>query len=78
MDKKLEWIARLIETEDGTRDPEEFMKALKIDICTTRCLSLRPKRGTSSHCRRAPLSLTSRMPSTRGGQPHDKVPRSTA
>ncbi|MCQ2427358.1 MAG: bifunctional (p)ppGpp synthetase/guanosine-3',5'-bis(diphosphate) 3'-pyrophosphohydrolase [Clostridia bacterium] len=31
-DAKLEWIARLIETEDGTRDPDEFMSALKTDI----------------------------------------------
>ena len=27
MNQKLEWIARLIETEDGTRDPEEFLHA---------------------------------------------------
>jgi guanosine-3',5'-bis(diphosphate) 3'-pyrophosphohydrolase len=32
MDKKLEWIAKLIETEDDTRDPDEFLRALKIDI----------------------------------------------
>ena len=32
MDKKLEWIARLIETEDGTRDPDEFLHAFKTDI----------------------------------------------
>lgn len=32
MDKKLEWIARLVETEDGTRDPDEFMQALKTDV----------------------------------------------
>ena len=32
MNKKLEWIARLIETEDGTRDPDEFLHALKTDI----------------------------------------------
>ena len=31
-DKKLEWIAKLIETEDGTRDPDEFIGALKSDI----------------------------------------------
>ena len=30
-DKKLEWIARLIETEDATRDPDEFMAAIKTD-----------------------------------------------
>lgn len=32
IDHKLEWIARLIETEDGTRDPDEFMQALKTDV----------------------------------------------
>ncbi len=32
IDRKLSWIAKLIETEDDTRDPEEFMQALKIDI----------------------------------------------
>lgn len=43
MDKKLEWIARLIETEDGTRDPEEFMKALKIDISHDEVFVFTPK-----------------------------------
>ena len=32
IDQKLEWIARLIETEDDTRDPDEFMQALKTDV----------------------------------------------
>ncbi|MDD6800021.1 MAG: bifunctional (p)ppGpp synthetase/guanosine-3',5'-bis(diphosphate) 3'-pyrophosphohydrolase [Firmicutes bacterium] len=32
IDRKLEWISRLIETEDDTRDPDEFLRALKIDI----------------------------------------------
>ncbi|MBQ7384410.1 MAG: bifunctional (p)ppGpp synthetase/guanosine-3',5'-bis(diphosphate) 3'-pyrophosphohydrolase, partial [Clostridia bacterium] len=32
IDKKLEWIAKLIETEDAARDPDEFMNALKTDI----------------------------------------------
>ncbi|MBR3965221.1 MAG: bifunctional (p)ppGpp synthetase/guanosine-3',5'-bis(diphosphate) 3'-pyrophosphohydrolase [Clostridia bacterium] len=32
IDEKLEWIARLIETEDDTRDPDEFMQALKTDV----------------------------------------------
>lgn len=32
IDRKLSWIAKLIETEDDTRDPEEFLQALKIDI----------------------------------------------
>ncbi len=32
MDKHLEWISRLIETEDETRDPDEFMQAIKTDV----------------------------------------------
>ncbi len=32
IDKKLEWISRLLESDDEMRDPEEFMQALKIDI----------------------------------------------
>ena len=32
MDKRLEWIAKLIETEDDAQDPDEFMNALKTDI----------------------------------------------
>ena len=43
MDKKLEWIARLIETEDGTRDPEEFISALKIDIFNDEVFVFTPK-----------------------------------
>ena len=43
MNKKLEWIARLIETEDGTRDPEEFMTALKIDIFHDEVFVFTPK-----------------------------------
>ena len=43
MDKKLEWIARLIETEDGTRDPEEFINALKIDIFHDEVFVFTPK-----------------------------------
>ena len=43
MDKKLEWIARLIETEDGTRDPDEFMDALKTDIFNDEVFAFTPK-----------------------------------
>ena len=43
MDKKLEWISRLIETEDGTRDPEEFMDALKTDIFHDEVFAFTPK-----------------------------------
>jgi GTP pyrophosphokinase len=32
LDKRLEWIAKLIETEDATRDPDEFLAALKTDV----------------------------------------------
>jgi len=43
IDKKLEWIAKLIETEDGTRDPEEFMSALKTDIYHDETFVFTPK-----------------------------------
>jgi GTP pyrophosphokinase len=43
MDKKLEWIARLIETEDGERDPDEFMNALKTDIFHDEVFVFTPK-----------------------------------
>ena len=32
MDKKLEWIAKLVDTENDAADPDEFMNALKNDI----------------------------------------------
>lgn len=43
MDRKLEWISRLIETEDGQRDPEEFMNALKTDIFHDEVFVFTPK-----------------------------------
>ncbi len=43
IDKKLEWIARLIETEDGTRDPDEFLSALKTDIYHDETFVFTPK-----------------------------------
>ncbi len=43
IDKKLEWIARLIETEDGARDPDEFMQALKTDIVHDETFIFTPK-----------------------------------
>ena len=43
IDKKLEWIAKLIETEDGTRDPEEFMSARKSDIFHDETFVFTPK-----------------------------------
>ena len=43
MDKKLEWISRLIETEDEQRDPDEFMNALKTDIFHDEVFVFTPK-----------------------------------
>ncbi len=43
MDRKLEWISRLIETEDDQRDPEEFMNALKTDIFHDEVFVFTPK-----------------------------------
>ncbi len=43
MDKKLEWVARLIETEDEQRDPDEFMNALKTDIFHDEVFVFTPK-----------------------------------
>ncbi len=43
LDKKLEWIARLIETEDEQRDPDEFMNALKTDIFHDEVFVFTPK-----------------------------------
>ena len=43
MDKKLEWIAKLIETEDNARDPEEFIHALKTDIFHDEVFVFTPK-----------------------------------
>lgn len=43
IDKKLGWIAKLIETEDETRDPDEFLRALKIDIFHDETFVFTPK-----------------------------------
>ncbi|MBE6600185.1 MAG: bifunctional (p)ppGpp synthetase/guanosine-3',5'-bis(diphosphate) 3'-pyrophosphohydrolase [Ruminococcaceae bacterium] len=43
IDQKLKWIARLIETEDETRDPEEFMNAIKTDIFNDETFVFTPK-----------------------------------
>ncbi len=32
LERKLSWIAKLIESEEDNRDPDEFLQALKIDI----------------------------------------------
>ncbi len=43
MDQKLAWIAGLIETEEGARDPDEFMNALKTDIFHDEVFVFTPK-----------------------------------
>ncbi|MBQ8742332.1 MAG: bifunctional (p)ppGpp synthetase/guanosine-3',5'-bis(diphosphate) 3'-pyrophosphohydrolase [Clostridia bacterium] len=43
IDTKLEWIAKLIETEDNTRDPDEFLRALKVDIFHDEVFVFTPK-----------------------------------
>lgn len=43
MDKKLEWISKLIETEGDERDPDEFMNALKTDIFQDEVFVFTPK-----------------------------------
>lgn len=43
MDKKLEWIARFIEAEDGTKDPDEFIHAFKTDIFHDEVFIFTPK-----------------------------------
>jgi len=43
MDRKLEWISRLIETENEQRDPDEFMNALKTDIFHDEVFVFTPK-----------------------------------
>ncbi|MBR2353455.1 MAG: bifunctional (p)ppGpp synthetase/guanosine-3',5'-bis(diphosphate) 3'-pyrophosphohydrolase, partial [Clostridia bacterium] len=43
IDKKLEWISRLVETEDETKDPDEFLNALKTDIFHDETFVFTPK-----------------------------------
>ena len=43
IDRKLEWVAKLVETEDDTRDPDEFMRALKVDIFQDEVFVFTPK-----------------------------------
>ena len=43
MDKKLEWIARLIETEDEAKDPDEFIHAIKTDMFQDETFIFTPK-----------------------------------
>jgi GTP pyrophosphokinase len=43
IDRRISWIAKLIETEDSTRDHDEFMRALKIDIFQDEIFVFTPK-----------------------------------
>ena len=43
IDLKLNWIAKLIDAEDDTRDPDEFLRALKIDILHDETFVFTPK-----------------------------------
>ena len=43
MDKKLEWVSRLVETENETRDPDEFLNAIKTDIFHDETFVFTPK-----------------------------------
>ncbi len=43
MDKKLEWISRLIETESSVSDPDEFFNTLKTDIFQDETFVFTPK-----------------------------------
>ncbi len=43
LDQKLEWIAQLLETENETDDPDEFVNALKIDIFHDETFVFTPK-----------------------------------
>ncbi len=43
IDQKLSWIAKLLENDDDTRDSEEFLRALKIDIFHDEVFVFTPK-----------------------------------
>jgi (p)ppGpp synthetase, RelA/SpoT family len=43
IDLKLSWIAKLIDSEDDTRDPDEFLRSLKIDILHDETFVFTPK-----------------------------------
>ncbi len=43
MDKKLEWISRLVETENAAKDPDEFLDALKTDLFQDETFVFTPK-----------------------------------
>jgi len=43
IDSKLEWIAKLIDSEDSTKDHDEFLQALKVDIFQDEVFAFTPK-----------------------------------
>ncbi len=43
IDEKLRWIASLLETDDSSRDPEEFMRSFKTDIFQDETFVFTPK-----------------------------------
>lgn len=43
VDRKLEWVAKLVEVNDDTMDPDEFLNALKIDIFHDETFVFTPK-----------------------------------
>lgn len=43
IDKKLEWISKLVETENGAKDPDEFLEAIKTDIFQDETFVFTPK-----------------------------------
>ena len=43
MDKRLEWVSRLIENEGETKDPDEFMSAFKTDVFQDETFVFTPK-----------------------------------
>lgn len=43
IDKKLQWISKLIEIEDDTRDSDEFLEAFKIDVYHDETFVFTPK-----------------------------------
>ena len=43
MDKRLQWVSNLLENENETRDPDEFMKAFKTDIFQDEIFVFTPK-----------------------------------
>ena len=54
VDEKLSWIAKLIETEDSTKDPDEFLQAFKTDIFHDETFVFTPK----GDCISLPLGST--------------------